>query len=158
MLHFFKKQPENISRTTPGFEESERKTPKTGAILLIVMFFAGLFFGWRALDDLASIPSRPAPLSSCSYRYSSAYVADAGVKPYAPRPLYYDYGNYRGDYADTSQCQLTELEKTQGIPQLLEKRRPIEEELQKLRTKAATVEASLRNISDQIQRQTREYG
>ena len=48
MLKFWKKKEEEISRENPGFEESEHQTPKAGVILLIVMFIAGLFFGWRA--------------------------------------------------------------------------------------------------------------
>ena len=42
MFNFFKKNPEVISRTTPGYEEAERRTPTTGVILLILMFIAGI--------------------------------------------------------------------------------------------------------------------
>ena len=68
MLKFWKKKEEEISRENPGFEESEHQTPKARVVLLIVMFIAGLFFGWRALDDVGRIPSPPQALSACAYR------------------------------------------------------------------------------------------
>ena len=57
---------EEISRVTPGFEESERKTPKAGYLLLLAMFVATLFFGWRATDALQDVPTKPESLSSCA--------------------------------------------------------------------------------------------
>jgi predicted RNA-binding Zn-ribbon protein involved in translation (DUF1610 family) len=160
MFNFLRKKPENISRTTPGFEESERKTPKAGTLLLIVMFIAGLFFGWRALDDLGSIPAKPSQLSSCAYTFRSAYVAGPVVRPYEPPSLYRDYGDPRGEsqYLETSKCQLTSFEQSRGIEPLLEKRRPIEAELQKLRAKLAAIGNSLWDIAQQRERLTREYG
>lgn len=152
MFNIFRKKPDEISRTTPGFEETERKTSKTGAVLLIIMFIAGTFFGWRALDDMGRIPAEPAPLSYCAYRYESAYLAESFVRPFKPYPLYYPYNEISAD------CVFNELEKEYGIPALLEKRMPLEKELRLISEDLNSVESSLNQIRYEIQRATGEYG
>lgn len=152
MFKFFRrKKTEEISRTTPGFEETERRTPKTGIILLIIMFIAGLFFGWRALDDVSRIPNAPPSLSSCSYRYrDSVYLAKSPVRPYEAPYLYYEYD-------DSSRCTFSELEKAHNIPQLFEPRKPFEAELRSVFEQLNTVNQSLNEARARLRQATGEY-
>lgn len=133
-----------ISRTAPGFEEAgERRTPKTGIVLLVAMFAAGVFFGWRALDDLARVPARPPELSHCAARYLSREGT------YQPTPLRSPLAESIGEsfyfYEDSRQCRWNDLETSHGIPGLMAKREPIESALRELSQKYA--EAS-RNLED----------
>lgn len=158
MFNFFKKNQEEISRTTPGYEETERKTPITGVILLFMMFIAGMFFGWRALDDLGRIPQAPEPLSACASRYEnqgylngdSVYLEESPVRPFNYQPLYYEY--------DSGKCQFSALEKEYNIAHLFEPRMPLEKELKPFRENLNATENSLNEIRYQLQRATGEYG
>jgi len=127
MFKFFKRQSEDISRVEPGFEEGERRTPWTGVVLLIIMFIAGLSFGWRAVDDLARVPSRPADLSFCSTQYATyetIYRPSYISSPIAPEaPGYYEkYGTYT---PEEPPCVFNDLENAAGISELDQKRRAI---------------------------------
>ncbi|MBI2515141.1 zinc ribbon domain-containing protein [Candidatus Wolfebacteria bacterium] len=155
MFGLFRKKQEEISRITPGFEETERKTPKTGIILLIIMFVAGTFFGWRALDDLARLPTPPAALSSCSFRYRDAYLSDALVRPYDSPSLYREY-NY--GYNNSLDCNFSQLEKDHNIPALYEPRKPLQSSLDDVYKQLSSTQNSLSDIRYQIQRGTTEYG
>lgn len=152
MFRFFKKKTEEISRTTPGFEETERRTPKAGVILLLVMFVAALFFGWRALDDLGRIPNKPQQLSDCSYRYrKSVFLSESPVRPPKGAYLYYEYG-------DSSQCGFSDLEKANpAIGELSLKRVPLEKELQKIYDDLNAATRSLEEARYQLERLTGEY-
>ncbi len=151
MFNLFKRKTEEISRTTPGYEETERKTPITGVILLFVMFVAGAFFGWRALDDLGSIPQEPEPLSVCASRYEdSVYLEETAVRPFTTQPFYYEY--------DSDKCQFNALEKEHNIAPLFEPRMPLERELKPLQENLNATENSLNEIRYQLQRATGEYG
>ncbi|MEK7508109.1 MAG: hypothetical protein AAB602_03445, partial [Patescibacteria group bacterium] len=162
MLNFLKKNPnENISRVNPGFEETERRTPKAGIILLIVMFIAGISFGWRALDDLGRVPKHPEVLSSCSYGFQSAYVSGSLVEPAEPIELYREYSAkpYYYDSVDRySKCQFSELEKKYSIPSLFDERNPIQKELTEISKQISSVENSIQQVRQQINRLTGEYG
>ncbi len=152
MFNIFKKKTEEISRTTPGYEETERKTPITGVILLFVMFVAGAFFGWQAFDDLGRIPQEPESLSVCAYRYKSAvYLEKIVVRPFgSQQPFYYEY--------DSEECQFSAIEKEHNIAPLFEPRMPLEKELQSLQEKLSATENSLNEIRHQMERATGEYG
>lgn len=152
MFNIFRKKPDEISRTTPGFEETERKTSKTGVVLLFIMFIAGAFFGWRALDDLGRIPAEPSPLSYCAYRYAPGYLTESFVRPFSPYPLYYPYDENSAD------CNFNGLEKEHGVPALIEKRMPLEKELSAIFKDLNSVESSLNQVRYEIQRATGEYG
>lgn len=152
MFNIFRKKPDEISRTAPGFEETERKTPKTGVVLLIVMFIAGVFFGWRALDDMGRIPAEPALLSYCAYRYEPGYLEESFTRPFKPYPLYYPYDERSAD------CNFNEIEKEHGVPALIEKRMPLEKELRRISEDLIPVENSLNQVRYEIQRATGEYG
>ena len=158
MFGLFKKSPEDISRTNPGFEETERKTPKAGVILLITMFIVGTFFGWYALDDLGNIPSRPGELSSCSYPYRQAYVSESIVGQTQSLPLYQEYGmRYEGYGGDSSRCAFVDIEKTAGIPEIFAKRIPVESEMRSLQDRLSGVSRSLYEIQRQLQNSTGQY-
>lgn len=160
MFNFFKKiwirqahhgGPEEISRVNPGFEETEQKTPKAGILLLIVMFVAGIFFGWRALDDLGNVPGVPAPLSDCSYRYLDGVTLSGALQtPYVPPPLYQDVG-------DSSRCNFNDLEEQSDIPALIKERQALEEQVLPIQTQFNTIDNNLREVRYQIQQLTGEY-
>jgi hypothetical protein len=127
MFRWLRKGQEDISRTEPGFEEAERRTPLTGVVLLVIMFIAGLFFGWRAIDDLARVPSRPVDLSFCSASYVTNETA---YRPSAVRsPLAYPEFGYEGPYGayalEEPPCSFNDLEVAAGIPALDQQRRAI---------------------------------
>src|SRR3989338_1622016 len=127
MFKFFKRQSEDISRVEPGFEEGERHTPWTGVVLLIIMFIAGIFFGWRAIDDLARVPSRPVDLSYCSATYATSettYRPSFVSSPIVPEePGYYQkYGTYS---PEEPPCSFNDLEIAAGIPALDQEHRSI---------------------------------
>src|SRR3989338_5007824 len=120
MKFFSPRSPDTISRLEPGFEETERRTPWTGVLLLIIMFIAGLFFGWRAVDDLSRVPSRPIDLSYCSANYATTettYRPALVSSPIFPEePGYYQkYGAYS---TEEPPCSFNDLETASGIPAL----------------------------------------
>ncbi|OGD24919.1 hypothetical protein A2819_02745 [Candidatus Azambacteria bacterium RIFCSPHIGHO2_01_FULL_40_24] len=155
MFNIFRKKEEEISRTNPGFEETERRTPKTGIILLIIMFIAGIWFGWYAVDDIARIPTSPPALSNCAYSYGS--VSDSVIfRSYDYSYRSYDYYDYDGS---VKKCNFGDLEKAAGIPLIYENKRvPLENDLKKINNELNTVNSSLYNVQDQLRRQTPEYG
>lgn len=156
---FFKKKPDQISRTNPGFEETERRTPKAGVLLLIIMFIGGIFFGWNALDDLARIPTEPEALSYCGTRYRTAYVSRSLVQPYeGSAPLYQEYDTY--DYYGSNNvktCSFSELEKRHGVAALFEKRKPFADQVLALQRELDGVNTSLRQLQQSLDRARQDY-
>ncbi|HBT74900.1 TPA: hypothetical protein DEB29_02755 [Candidatus Wolfebacteria bacterium] len=159
MFNLFKKNQEEISRTTPGYEETERRTPKTGIILLILMFIAGIYFGLYAMDDLSNIPDRPKALSSCSYRYQTN---TAGERPYENKlPTYYEEDLVRSlAYEDSNNCaiRLSPLEEAGGVAALYQRRITIEQQIDPVVTEYIQLDNNLQSIRSQIERATGEYG
>lgn len=145
-MMFWKKKLDQISRTNPGYEETERRTPKAGVLLLIIMFIGGIFFGWTALDDLSRIPERPKALSYCGTRYYSSYVHGSLVNPHegaAPLSVEYkDYSNYYEPY-DVATCNFSELEKRHGVVPFFEKRKPLADQISSLGQKLNDINKSL---------------
>lgn len=132
---FRQKKKEQISRTNPGFEESERKTPITGVLLLLLMFIIGTLFGWRALDDLGRVPSRPPDLSTCAGRYIEYGNLYEPSNVPEPRLLKPDWPQFYF-YDDSSHCQYNDLEQKQNVPALItDKRLPGEKSLRELSDK-----------------------
>ncbi|HEY4497204.1 MAG TPA: zinc ribbon domain-containing protein [Candidatus Paceibacterota bacterium] len=157
MLKFWKKKEEEISRENPGFEESEHQTPKAGVVLLIVMFIAGLFFGWRALDDVGRIPSPPQALSACAYRYQTGYFARGIVFAPTPPALYDEYNKYSYSYSDDDQCVFVALEQDTPIPGLFKERKALKNQVRPHQDELSRVNSSLKEVRYQIERITREY-
>lgn len=58
-------QPQPQLEKPIGFEPEEQKTPFLGRVILLVLAVVLLFFGWRGLDDLRTIPNEPEQLSYC---------------------------------------------------------------------------------------------
>ncbi len=159
MLTLFKKNQEEISRTTPGYEETERHTPKTGIILLILMFIAGIYFGLYAMDDLSNIPDRPQALSNCSYQYKEQRAVGDN-SPYAT-PAYYGEETFRSIiYYNSAQCagRMNPIEQQHGIPALLQKRSLIEQQAAPVIQQYDAVTRSLSTVQQQSGRATDEYG
>lgn len=154
MFKLFKKDAE-ISRTTPGFEEDERKVPKTGILLLIIMFIAGLFFGWRALDDVASLPQQPEQISYCGDQYhGQTLIAERIVSPAQTDPL---YGvNYYNQFTLTG-CKFNQLEVAAGIPALIDERNAKDAEWQPLMRQYNTILNRLQEVRYQIGQTTGDY-
>ncbi len=152
MFNILQRKTEEISRTTPGFEETERKTPVTGKILLLFMFVAGIYFGWRALDDLSKIPNKPEPLSSCSYCCQSENFAnsDLGLNSFGSQYSYPYWG-------PSEECVFNQIEKDHNIPQLFEPRKKLEQELKPFSDNLNSVEGSLAGIRSRIGELTGEY-
>lgn len=118
---------EEISREKPGFEETERRTPKAGVALLILMFIAGMYFGWFALDDLSRVPETSPALSHCGYRYQSenSYYPSTPIRSPIAEPYYDEFGNSKPYYyyGDSSRnCAFNDLEELHNIPELIKKR------------------------------------
>lgn len=158
MLKFWKKKEEEISRENPGFEEDERKMPKTGLLLLLVMVIAGIFFGWRALDDIARLPQAPEPLSYCSERFhGNTFLFGRITAPVEPPALYDEqyYVKYRDE---STYCQFNALEKQAGVPVIFLERDVILKETKPARDALAEKNARLNEVRYQIERITREYG
>src|SRR3989344_2941521 len=123
---FGSKKELEISRSNPGFEEDERRVPKTGVLLLIVMFVAGIFFGWRALDDVARLPQQPEAISFCADNYrGKTLIAERTVSPYMTQPLY-DVNYY--DQYTLAGCKFNKLEADAGIPLLIAQRNALSTE------------------------------
>lgn len=160
-FNIFKKNTEEISRTTPGYEEAERRTPVTGVILLLLMFIAGLYFGMFAMNDLARIPDKPASLSNCSYKYQTN---EAGLTIYNSKyPTYYEEDMIRSlAYEDSTSCvklkSLSPLEEASGIVALFDRRIAIERQIDPIIAEYTKLEASLSSVRLQIERATGEYG
>ena len=72
------KKEEIVDPSRPGYEEEERRTSKAGYLLLLAMFIAAVFFGWRAIDDLQNVPEKPEKLSSCASSFITYRWEDYG--------------------------------------------------------------------------------
>lgn len=153
MFNFFSKKTEEISRTTPGFEETERRTPKTGIILLIAMFIAGTWSGWYALNDLSRIPAAPQPISYCGQAYASNGMS---------QPISY----YGQPYASSGmpelgtdpKCNFNDIEKKSSVLAIFQKKGPLEKEKGDIEAELNSVSSSLYNTQNQIKKLTVEYG
>lgn len=158
MFKFWKKQNEEISRENPGFEETEQKTPKAGAILLIVMFVAGLFFGWRALDDLARIPNEPQRLSECADRFSGSFIHGRGIVQYPESPALYEEDRYLyQSYDDPTKCNFNELEKNAGVSQIFLERKILSDAVRPTYDELSQKKQQLSETRYQLERLTGEY-
>lgn len=82
-----------------GYEPEEQKTPRMGRLLLLILGFVLIFFGWTGLNDLRDIPNRPERLSSC---YSSATTAQ----------------NFSLSILASSSCSFSAHEQEAGVPAL----------------------------------------
>ncbi|MBI3273706.1 MAG: hypothetical protein HYZ69_01035, partial [Candidatus Colwellbacteria bacterium] len=148
---------EEISRVTPGYEETERRTPKVGYILLIAMFVAALFFGWRAIDDLQNVPQKPEQLSSCASPFRTYSWEDSWRGYYDYQPLQpYSYEPPRllpiaeEVVPEKPGCAFSSYEKKYGIPAVFEKRKKLNDAL------SASSQA-LYNIASQLPEAERQY-
>ena len=145
------KKEEVIDPAHPGYEEGERKTPKAGYILLLAMFIASLFFGWRAIDDLQDVPTKPEKLSSCASGYISYSWEDYWRDGY--NRYYYDsypVDYYYGSGSTKPACVFSSFEKKYGIPEIYAKIEPTQDELYKLRR-------DLNNANSGLQREEQKY-
>lgn len=125
-LFFRQKKSDAISRSEPGYEEGERHTPWTGVILLLIMFVAGLLFGWRAVDDLARVPTAPASLSLCS----EPYLDRADYQgPIVTSPVDERFAFSPKFVTEDTPCEYNDLEITHGIPALIDQKKNIEKQL-----------------------------
>lgn len=160
MFNPFKKTTEEVSRTTPGYEETERHTPKTGIILLILMFFAGIYFGLFAMDDLSNIPDRPANLSNCAYKYQIDKETNRSIieRKY---PTYYEEDTVHSlAYEDSQDCvvQLSPFEEAGGVAALYQKRITLERQIDPIVKEYISLSDRVNAIRSQIERATGEYG
>ena len=136
MFSIFKKSEEKVDVSTSGYEETEQKTPYAGYILLFIMFIAAVFFGWRAINDLRDVPSRPESLSYCSAEFLPYSWEDLGRFSYLNQPVYepeyrtkppYPTGEY---YEEQPPCGFSSYEEKYGIPAISDKRKIIVRALQ----------------------------
>lgn len=149
-MAFFSKKENQISRVTPGYEETENRTPKVGYVLLLAMFIAALFFGWRAISDLQDVPTKPELLSSCAGGFI-AYLSweDVGrfhyYQPYAyepPRLL--SVGKKAAP--EKPRCVFSGFEKTHGIPAIYEQYDLKNEELSQQQNNLGQTKADVANF------------
>ena len=160
MFKLFKKNPEEISRTTPGYEEAERRTPFAGIVLLILMFIAGIYFGLFAMDDLSNIPNRPENLSSCAYKYQIDTVTGRSIVE-QKRPTFYEEDMVRSlAYEDSADCivRLSVFEETGGIAAFYQKRIVLEQQADPIVSEYIKLGDQVGAIRAQIERATGEYG
>ena len=159
-MHFFSKKENQISRVTPGYEETERRTPKTGYLLLLVMFIAALFFGWRAIDDLKNVPQKPESLSSCaspflSYTYTWENFGRYGYGHYritTPASYEYDFDPLYPQYQENQEkgCVFSSFEKKYGIDKVYAERKP-------LAAKGTALQKELSQTKRSLSDQERQY-
>jgi len=142
----FEGKKEEISRAKPGFEEAERKTPGAGLVLLILMFIAGMYFGWFALDDLARVPTAPPDLSICGYRYQTPgnYYPSTPISSPIAEPAYDGDTSFRkmpyysGD--SSKNCVFNDLETLNQIPERIKSRIVWEDKLALIYPELTTLE------------------
>jgi len=157
-LNFFRRAPDDVSRKTPGFEEAgERRTPKVGIVLLVIMFFAGVFFGWRALDDLSRVPDTPPSLSYCSSRYLTP-GAPAARSSLAREYPYGESSYYGGFYPESQQCQFNDIEQRYGIPAIVGERKPFEDQISNLYRDQQSPQSALEDSRRRRQDLENQYG
>ncbi len=143
----------DMAEELPG--ETEQRTPKAGYLLLFVMFVAALFFGWRAIDDLADVPEKPEFLSRCAASYIEYRWEDAGRFEYfdsAPQP--YEVAPYYPAQKPVERgagCVFSSFERSAGIPAVFEARRALDEEL-------AGVARELEVLRPQLYQYENDYG
>lgn len=103
LLSFLHKPKGDTDIQNIGYEPEERKTPILGRILLLILTFVLLLFGWTGLNDLRDIPTRPARLSSC-------FSGDTNPENFSLR-------SFDGN---TRTCTFSEYEVEAGVPPLWE--------------------------------------
>ena len=142
MFSFFKKQNKAVVEDHAHSElgDTEQRTPKAGYFLLLVMIIASLMFGWRALDDMSNVPSRPQILSHCANEFLIVDWEDIGrfIGYQYAEPAYLEDGSpvlskVGGPYyprKENPQCAFSVLEVRYQIPTIYEKRYAIDLELQ----------------------------
>lgn len=147
-MEFFSKKEYQISRVTPGYEETERQTPKAGYVLLLAMFVASLFFGWRALDDLKDVPTKPESLSTCAGPFLSYAWEDFGRYRYRYRhditpfayTVQYDSYDVRGA---TKDCAFSSFEKKYGVDRVFAERKAFVTRRDEMQRKLGEVQRSI---------------
>lgn len=149
-IKFFKKKTnEESDRVIEGYEEQEKKTPIAGYILLIFMFIAATFFGWRAIDDLRDVPSRPEPLSHCAGQFLTSEWEDLGRFQYLAHPVYeeaYPLKEPRAvEYKPQIEppCAYSSYETRYEIPALMEFRKNSNRQLQDTEIAIARLEQDI---------------
>jgi len=158
-MSIFKKSSEVISRTNPGFEETERHTPRAGVVLLFAMFIAGMYFGWRVIDDISRIPAVPDPLSSCSYNYrNDNYLLMDQRTALEVGPKAAPIGDYSYNYDSFTECQYNAIEKKYSIPEIYKGHQDLAGQITGVAKNRDEVYQSLSSVRSQIQRLTQEYG
>ena len=154
MFSIFKKSEEKVDVSTSGYEETEQKTPYAGYILLFIMFIAAVFFGWRAINDLRDVPSRPESLSYCSAEFLPYSWEDLGRFSYLNQPIYepeyrtkppYPAGEY---YEEQPPCNFSSFEVKYGIPATHDKRKTVNRNLQDIEIKLSRLSQDIRESED----------
>lgn len=133
--------------------ETEQRTPKAGYILLIAMIITAVYFGWRALDDLQNVPTRPETLSVCSAPFVQYEWEDYGRYRYDIYPAVeriYEPPASKGEIPP-DQCIFSPLEAKYGIPQFFEQRKSKDLALR-------NAELELQKTINEIQDYERQYG
>ncbi len=147
-----------------GYDEQEKRTPIAGYVLLIAMFVASVFFGWRALDDLQNVPARPELLSHCAAPFLSFTWEDYG-RGYESNFRDISYGSvpvglepriaYKspvpaGDVPQ-EQCVFSGIEAKYNIPSIFEGRKAKDLELSNIELQLQQVEINLSDYERQYQ-------
>lgn len=151
-LFFRSKTKEEVNTTSPGYEEQEQKTPKAGYILLFFMFVTALFFGWRALDDLRDVPSRPELLSHCAQEFLTTKWEDIGRYQYLNYPVYelaYPTKESRlVDFKPQAEppCIYSVYETRYDIPVRMERHRSYNRELQDVEIKLGRMDTDIAEL------------
>lgn len=112
--------------------------------MLLAMFVAAVFFGWRAIDDLQDVPTKPERFSSCA----SAFIIYSWEDNWRYNHEYQGYSLYESYYPvpfdqEKPKCVFSSLEKKYGVPEVLAKIEPLQEELNKLRQDLSNTKAGL---------------
>lgn len=131
-MFWFGKKGEKVDQDR-GYEEQEYKTPKAGYVLLLAMFVAAVFFGWKAIDDLQDVPKKPELLSYCANPFVEFNWEDQSRYRYSEyplsRPVYESY-DYSSKIKDG--CAFSFYEVKYGVPAVFEKRKTSDLELRNL--------------------------
>lgn len=148
----FRKSPSQQSNHEIGFEPEDKPTPLAGKFLLVLMSFLLLFLGFRGLEDVENIVSKPQPLSYCVSGYGTSYQ-DTYRDKLAYPPEYLDYTD---SYSQGRQsCIFSAYERKYNVPELYERLQQVQksqEEIYKQRNELQTTLDSIRQAKQDAQR------
>lgn len=137
------------TQETVGFEPEEQPTPLLGRLLLILLAFLLLFFGWRGLEDLGNIPQKPEALSDC-FVYVGTSTLSRGELRSKPRIALTSAQNFPTYYLSSSTtCSFSSYEIQAGVPAPYQTAKNAYGKVETAQTNLSSVQTQLRQYESQ---------